>query len=1035
MAIPLPAGARLVEDEVPLPAGAEYEGWESDARGYGFEKGTSLLKYGVNIAQSKFPNILPGIKYKSKIIDGEEIYFSDLNQPMDSTTAERQNKRYNEFHALKSYDERREYLKQQNLDDASESYPNLTDEMKKSGNALGGEVVGSLMDPTILIGGPVAWLATGSLALKAAKFGAMSGLWGGTYSAAQQAAEEGSIDPVRLVKDTALATVGGTVLRGSAPLVWKGIKGGGNLTGKGVVKVINKTEKAVGKLILKDKANISAVEFMRDANVRAAEIIRNNAGKNYYDIKGVFNKSGVIDHKVFTRVIKDDLIKEAKLTPQQFKTMEREAGIQFKVPTNQTNAGEYISQLRYDKYTDDTKNPFKHKILQLISGKIVTTGRDIETMVSPAYEKLKDAAPKWATKLIRMDFNILTKANRIEKDIAYFRKQIKNLTPEQTQLVKKHLSNSDVPSAIKVLGNDIGYHNVRKILDRLRDESIKSGNKLNKIEAFFPRVIKKHQSYLNKLNAKFREQNSKQVLTEFDGIKKDLKRKIMIKRGGNVTTDGKKIAVKITDEELTNELNKYILNGSNRPIARQLKLIDESLIDEYMDPMEALESYIASSINKTEKTKFLGKYARFSDEGDANGNQFLEESIGNLGDDIALGDRVGDVTKVLRARLINGQQGSGYMQFFKNFDYMTLLANPSAAAMQGADVGFSIAQNGMYRSTKNLLKQMGRQKFGDKLKYNIDEIGLGKVVSAEMGGTKKGTDKAVNDLFEISQFTRMDRTGKTTHINSSLDKAMDVVMLNSKAKLKNPKAYEKFRQEWEGILGKNGFTNMVAAMRTGRKNDDVGFYLFTELSKVQPISLSQMPVGYLNAKNGKIWYTLKSFALKQLDFARRKILTNLVRKEYKEAFKNTLVLSATLGGSQTIVKQLQKLLALSPEEIKIEDMPYEFVETLANGLFLNKYTRGKLIDSYDYEGVIISQATPPLTFFAVMQDISLYLDSKGEKNPEEMMREMVDPFIPFEHTRQLIPFGGKIYSEQTVKKPKRRKKELRELMKGLNLYD
>ena len=344
-----------------------------------------------------------------------------------------------------------------------------------------------------------------------------------------------------------------------------------------------------------------------------------------------------------------------------------------------------------------------------------------------------------------------------------------------------------------------------------------------------------------------------------------------------------------------NALNQYLQGGAKRKPSRVMLRIDLNLIDEYLDPMEALEAYMANSIHKTEKAKFFGRHLRLDNEGKSTGNDFLDESIGAMSSDIQYGNRQEELQKIIKARIINGEQGSGWMQPLKNISYITLLGNPSSAIVQGGDIGFSAAQSGMYRSTKNLLKQMGRQKFGDKLAYSIDEIGLGRTVSAEMGGTQKGLDKAVSDLFDLSQFTRVDRVGKTTSINSSLEKAMDVVKLNKKGTLSNPKQYQQFKNEWEGILGKDGFVNMVAAMRTGRKTDDVGFYLFSELSKVQPISLSQMPVAYLNAKNGKIFYTLKSFALKQLDFARRKIVTELARGEYKSAFKNTLVLSATLG--------------------------------------------------------------------------------------------------------------------------------------------
>ena len=176
--------------------------------------------------------------------------------------------------------------------------------------------------------------------------------------------------------------------------------------------------------------------------------------------------------------------------------------------------------------------------------------------------------------------------------------------------------------------------------------------------------------------------------------------------------------------------------------------INEELIDEYMDPIEALETYILNSINKTEKAKFFGNNARLS-AGD--GNQYIEDSIGALEESANLGARAPEVRQILRARLIDGEQGAGAMQTLKNISYMSFLSNPTAAATQLGDVGFSAAQNGFFRSTKNLMKQMGRQKFGDKLKYDIDEIGLGKNVSAEIGNTGKGSQRGIPDASQTVQ--------------------------------------------------------------------------------------------------------------------------------------------------------------------------------------------------------------------------------------------------------------------------------------------
>ena len=1008
----------------------EYEGWKSDALGYGGKIGTSDLGYLANMARSKFPNVIGPSKYKKVNRLGKEVWTNGM-QIFSEEVALKHNQEIDDFKKISTYDARREYLKNENIRDAEEAYPNLTPEMKDSGYALAGEIGGSLYSPTTLIAGPVALFTKGDKLFKAAtKFGLYSGLWGAEYSTLRQLAEEGEIDPKQLATDVGFATFGGFGLRGGAPIVYKGIKYGGN-----------KTSQVVNKLILKNKAEATADDFMKELNLQAAEIIRNNGAINYLDnpkqYGNLFTKSGVVDFKKLSEVIKKDLIKKTKITKKQLGDIEKNSPTKFNLPKNQTEAGEYIAERTYTKYTNPETNPFKFKVLQNISSGIVKTQRGLDSYIRPAAKLLEDIDPKMATELEKMDYNILTKHNRNSNDIKSFVEKWNTLNKQDKIKAKEFLSDGKFEEFSKK-GTfpqfEIPLVGVRKTLERLRLEANNAGIKINKIERYFPRFIKDHTRYNERLTAKIERQGGDYEVTQLKRVK-DLLTKQTQKDYGREPDA----------EEIADAYNKFLAGGLRNTQggglypSRIMKQIDKDMIDEYVDPLESLEKYIINIVSKTEKSKFMGQYARLGkNKNDVKifdtGNKYLlEESIGNMAKIGNLNDsRLAAAQKILRARLIDGEQGSGLAQPLKNISYITLLGKPSAAIIQGGDIGFSGAQSGMFTSTKNLLKLMARQKFGDKLKFNIEEIGLGRTVSAEIANTGKGLDKAVEKVFDISQFTRVDRTLKNVTINSALDKATNIVKLNNKGTLANPKEFHQFKNKWEGVLGKDNFVNMVAAIRTGRKTDDVGYYLFSELSEVQPISLSQMPVKYLTAKNGKIFYALKSFALKQFDFARRKILRELWRGEFKSAFKNTLVLSAYLGGTQTTTKQLQKLLVGSPEEIKIENMPDEFVENLLKIILLNKYSVDKLSEDKNLEAFFYETISPPLTPLWDIGKETLEYFEKPE-TVDEIISEAINPKIPFEKSRRYIPIVGDIYSEQTVKKPKRQEKELKELLKGLDL--
>ena len=53
------------------------------------------------------------------------------------------------------------------------------------------------------------------------------------------------------------------------------------------------------------------------------------------------------------------------------------------------------------------------------------------------------------------------------------------------------------------------------------------------------------------------------------------------------------------------------------------------------------------------------------------------------------------------------------------------------------------------------------------------------------------------------------------------------------------------------------------------KNSDVKLLLWHNLSDMQPVSLSEMPLKYLQNPNGRLLYMLKTFTIKQFDVMRR----------------------------------------------------------------------------------------------------------------------------------------------------------------------
>ena len=164
-------------------------------------------------------------------------------------------------------------------------------------------------------------------------------------------------------------------------------------------------------------------------------------------------------------------------------------------------------------------------------------------------------------------------------------------------------------------------------------------------------------------------------------------------------------------------------------------------------------------------------------------------------------------------------------------------------------------------------------------------------VSKEMaeGGARK-TSILLNKMMGASQFKRLDRLGKETFINAAFKNAKPQLV-------KTEKGLAKFKKKIGNTYGKETDA-LIADLDAGIMSDKVKFYLFNQLSDVQPVTLSEFPQAYLDNPNHRILYMLKSFTLKQLDLVRREVIKEFAKGNKKEAIKQAGLVSGLLNNSK-----------------------------------------------------------------------------------------------------------------------------------------
>ena len=320
--------------------------------------------------------------------------------------------------------------------------------------------------------------------------------------------------------------------------------------------------------------------------------------------------------------------------------------------------------------------------------------------------------------------------------------------------------------------------------------------------------------------------------------------------------------------------------------SRTVDLVDESNFQFYADPRAALHNHITRMTPKIHDKQFFGGGAINEWKADPNDRSIGlpdspdESTYGNFIDDFANrlqndkkirpGDRQ-KVVDLLKARFIGGNRKAAKpINVGKNLMYLATLGNPISAMVQTGDVGAAMYLNGYKEGVDALLK-----KVAGKNDFSMEDFGLKSIPEIE---SMDISQRMLDWGLKYSGFRYMDSLGKETILNSTYS--------NLRKQMAGPKTYEAKRQWFEerfarrlGTVGDDG-EDLIGAIMDGiasgdKNNPYARLALYSDLTRVQPINMSQMPAMYLNHPNGRIMYMLKSFTMKQIDLLRQDVLRNI----------------------------------------------------------------------------------------------------------------------------------------------------------------
>lgn len=458
---------------------------------------------------------------------------------------------------------------------------------------------------------------------------------------------------------------------------------------------------------------------------------------------------------------------------------------------------------------------------------------------SPISSRLGRIDPKLKAAVRKYTFQHGLTAQRDRAAILPFLDGVAKMDVGDYRMLDFALKNRDqvkVDELLKKYGLEKEFQAVRDVLDAIHTEATDVGMDLGYIQDYFPRMVRLTSAtdYMNAIRDRADWSDISEALKQADPL------------GA------------YTDEERAVFVNNYLRGyESNRTNLSKPSFTKDRVID-YVNPAynkfyhpspEALLHYISAMRLGIEQRKLFGK-------GDT-----AEESIGKyvlsmIDQGVITHEEEAEVKKILGA-LINQRGPGAFVSWLKNGSYIYLMGSPISAITQIGDLAFSLAKNGYYRTGVSLAKSLVNKPLLTKEDLGIDNI-------AHEFESKSRSSNAVRLVFKAVGLSWMDNIGKQVFVESAYKR------LRKEAKANKPK-FQKMMQEIFGEEAKAARNDLLE----GNLTDNVKMLLYSELSTFQPVSLAEMPVGYLRGGNLRAFYMLKTYTIKQIDAYRTQVFDKI----------------------------------------------------------------------------------------------------------------------------------------------------------------
>jgi hypothetical protein len=482
-------------------------------------------------------------------------------------------------------------------------------------------------------------------------------------------------------------------------------------------------------------------------------------------------------------------------------------------------------------------------------------------------------------------------------------------------------------------GDTESWQSIPTLLRGIYEESAKRGSGVGHIEEYFPRFVKDYSKLSEKLGSPIPKTQWGRMVKEAEDNK-----------GEDLTSE----EIGALFEDAVRSKRKEGVEKGSPAFTKQRKLdeVDDDIADQYADPLEAMVMYMNQMSDQITRLDYVGamydiveaketgKDPIYKPEEVPQGDKpklVKKRKLGKFGEVIAQEQQAGNLTedqydkvmRILGARFQKKAPMKDFVRGAKTMTHLAFLGSPTTAITQLGDYAYSIYKNGINET----LKAVGKPKFRLEDIYQIENQ-----VSFEFNDSGKvpdGLKKTLDKVLTLTGMRAMDSKAKATFLTSTFNRWQKEMKGESKKK------YEIIKKI-QDVQGIEQADKTVQDIQAGRKTEGVTEMLLYEISDIAPISQSDMPLMYNKYPDLRILYALKSYTLKQFNFARKEAFAKMMsgdKNQVKEGFSNMLRLLTALGLANAPAEALKAL--ITGDELRLSDVT---TENLWRLLGLNSYT-------------------------------------------------------------------------------------------------